>query len=137
MTCFLIWFATLKHFRNKNRLAKSTKMKSNTVWKYHLQFFKYFVCQEMKILIFLWKHSYSSKKWFKNNDFVLSWSRSQLNLDIFMQWKVCQKACIYNSLKKLIFFAYLKNPGNYLSTPSLLILRFSTKSIQWITLTHM
>ena len=48
---FLVQFVTVKNFRNENRLAKSAKMKSNTAWKYHLQFFKYFVCQEMNNII--------------------------------------------------------------------------------------
>ena len=70
----------LKSTLTSEMLKQFYEMESNIVWKNHLQFFKYFVCQEMKILIILWKHSYDSKKWFKNNDFVLSWSPSQLNV---------------------------------------------------------
>ena len=53
-------------------------MKSNTVWKYHLQFLKYFVCQEMNNIIISWKHSFNGKKWFKTNDFLLFLPYSRL-----------------------------------------------------------
>ena len=54
------------------------QMKSNKVWKNHLQFFKYFVCQEMNNIIISWKHSFNGKKWFKTNDFLLFLPYSRL-----------------------------------------------------------
>ena len=43
----------LKSTPTSEMLKQFYEMESNIVWKNHLQFFKYFVCQEMKILIIL------------------------------------------------------------------------------------
>ena len=75
---FSIWFLSVNRMRNKKKSKKSVQMKSNTVWKYHLQFLKYFVCQEMNNLIILWKHCFDGKNWFKTNDFLLLLPYSRL-----------------------------------------------------------
>ena len=58
------------------------KMKSKIVWKNHLEFFKYFLCQEMNKIINSWKHSSNGKKCFKTNDYVLRWHYSQVSIYI-------------------------------------------------------
>ena len=68
------------------------KMKSKIVWKNHLEFFKYFLCQEMNKIINSWKHSSNGKKWFKTNDYVLRWHYSQVNIErtvFFYLWPFC------------------------------------------------
>ena len=65
------------------------KMKSKIVWKNHLEFLKYFLCQEMNKIINSWKHSSNGKKWFKTNDYVLRWHYSQVNIYTYGQAPLC------------------------------------------------
>ena len=66
----------LKSTLTSEMLKQFYEMESNIVWKNHLQFFKYFVCQEMKIVeqfhefLVLQSHKVSSKSDQKQKIFI-------------------------------------------------------------------